>query len=441
MKTAAFFAAALAACASALADGPALAKRVDVTSYPEGAAVVVDGSPRGRTPVAMFDIAPGRHHISFSMPGYERADEFFSVGDGGYASSHVDLVPQKGLLLVTTEPAGCALSIDGVSFGETPRLVTTLDVTRRHRMELRKTGYQPCAAVIAFSGRTPLVRHERLVLDSGKVTVESDPPGAAVFVNGIERGVTPLVVGDIPRGRLAVKLKLAGYRDVVRELNIKPGDSQNLSVAMEGLPGGLVLTSVPSGARIYVDGSPRGKAPVEIAPLAPGRHTVLAQLEGYGDEERSLDVGRGETVRTEFRLESVLGRLELRTAPVGATVVVDGRLRGRTTAGSEAAKFSDCMVVGGLEAGVHTLRLSCHGHAELTKEFKVEAKRATALDLRMKRVFTPDVVIDTASVKIKGEFVGEDSSTITVETSPGVQRTFKKSDVRIIPIVAGKEGQ
>ena len=137
-----FIAAAIAAAIAALAsaEDALTAQRVDISSNPEGATVTLDGTPRGKTPLSLYDVAPGLHHVRFDAVGYNRADSFFEVGAGGYASCGVDIEPEKGILLVTSEPEGCAVFIDGLAVGETPRLVTTLATGRKHRLELRKTG-------------------------------------------------------------------------------------------------------------------------------------------------------------------------------------------------------------------------------------------------------------------------------------------------------------
>ena len=43
--------------------------RVSVTSQPPGATVVVDGKDRGTTPITLFDLKPGRHHLKYRLAG------------------------------------------------------------------------------------------------------------------------------------------------------------------------------------------------------------------------------------------------------------------------------------------------------------------------------------------------------------------------------------
>ena len=145
--------------------------RVDVTSQPSGATVIVDGQERGTTPVTLFDIAPGRHHLKYRLSGYEDSDTFFNTHEtpGPYIEKNGVLEEVKGLLLLKTEPAGADIQIDGVSVGQTPRLITNLPVKGSYSVKFRKAGYQDQTISIKFDGRKPLVREETLALDSGIV--------------------------------------------------------------------------------------------------------------------------------------------------------------------------------------------------------------------------------------------------------------------------------
>lgn len=405
--------------------------RVDFSSQPEGADVVIDGTLRGHTPLTLHDLAPGEHHVRFEMRNYEGKDLFVKV-EPGYAIHSADLASVKGLLLVTSEPSGCAVTLDGLSLGETPRLITSLEVKDTYRLQLQKPGYQPRTLEVKFNGRTPLVRHEKLILDSGILEITSEPSGASVSVNGIARGETPVTVRDVPKGHATVLLRKQGYADAVRELTLNAGDSQTLFLKLEGTPGALRLSSVPDGVRFYVNGVPQGKAPVSLGNLAPGAYVVRAELDGYGTQEKTVNVGLGETVSEEFRLESVLGRLEIRTKPVGAQVFVDGHACGTTRAADASAEISEVLTVPNLKEGEHTVIIKKHGYAEVVKHPALEASRATPLDVRLKRVFTPDIEIVTSTGTYRGVLVNNGPDAIVIEVSMGVNRSFPRVDVRKI---------
>ena len=72
--------------------------RVTVTSQPAGATVIVDGMDRGTTPITLFDLAPGRHHIKYRLAGYVEADRFVDTNhEGPFIEKNVVLKEEKGL--------------------------------------------------------------------------------------------------------------------------------------------------------------------------------------------------------------------------------------------------------------------------------------------------------------------------------------------------------
>ncbi len=413
--------------------------RVDVTSQPAGVAIVVDGQDRGVTPLTMFDLRPGKHHVKCRLAGYVERDRFIDVREGVPMQPNVVMEPEKGLLLIKSEPEGCAILIDGVSHGVTPRLITTLDAKDVYKVTLRKAGYRESVFDVKFEGRRPLVREERLVLDSGIIEVVTDPVGAEVMVNGIARGAAPVVVSDVPKGRATVKLHMDGFKDEVRELAVNAGDRQTLSVVMEGLPGTLSLSSVPEGARFYINGEFRGKSPVVIAGLKPGAYQVKAEMEGYGTMLREVTIGNGSMPREEFRLSNQMGRLEVKTSPVGARVFLDGRSVGVTKSADPAAEVSDVLAIENVLEGEHVLTVKADGYAEVVRHPKVQSMKTLQQTVRLARIFIPNVEILTDQGPRQGVLVKNTPDTITIEVKPGIEQTFPHSSVRKIEFIGPKK--
>ena len=419
------------AAALAAADAPR-PSRVDFTSRPDDVNVFVDGALRGVTPLTLFDVAPGRHHVRFESRGaaaadYEPADDFFTADEGSCISRHVELRPAKGLLLLTSEPSGAAITLNRMSLGETPRLVTTLDATGKYLIKFEKTGYQPRTAEVRFNGRAPLVVHERLVLDSGVLNISSDPAGAEVAVNGVPRGATPVRIDEVPKGHVLVKTTMKGYKDDVRELVVAAGDELNLTIPLTPLPGKLTLASVPGGARIYVDGDIRGVAPIDVA-VKPGRHSVRAEMEGCETQTAEIDVGLGEAVTREFRMDSTLGSIEIRTKPAGAQVLLDGRPAGTTRAGG--GSVSQTLRIDGVPEGCHTLEFRLQGHADARREVSVVRRAPLAVDVSLTKVFTPDIRVKALGSTYEGELVAEGPDYIDVMIKPGMTRRFHVGEIR-----------
>ena len=430
----------VALCASlclatgALGEKPAAA-RLDVTVQPVGAKVAVDGKPRGAAPCQIFDLAPGEHLLHVTAPSCKPLDEFVRVEPGGYVQKSYSLESEKGLVLIKTVPEGADVKYNGVSLGTTPLLVTTLPSGQTHVFELNLNGYQPRRIDIPLEGRTPVVREENLALDSGTVTLTTTPPGATVTVNGVERGVTPTTLSNIPKGLASISVRLAGYREETREIRVTPGDSQTLALTLKALPARLNVVSTPEHARVFMDNDYQGKTPATITSVAPGTHELRLELAGYAPATRSVTLENGAEETEEFTLVSVLGRIEVSTKPPGAKILVDGRAMGTTKAQGDAPR-SQILKLEKIAAGEHSVMAHLAGYQDVARKVTVNANGTAQVFLVLPRVFTPDTLIETIRGIYRGVLVKKDFfGAITIETSPGIEQTFKPEEIRkVTPI-------
>ena len=403
---------------------------VAITSNPDGASVSVDGRPRGITPLRLFDLKPGvEHHARVSAKDFEDEDVFFKDDKDSVVAHHVELTPAKGLLLVTSEPEGAEILLDGYSLGSTPRLVTTLDAGRHYALVLKKQGWLDAKLEVKFDGRRPVASHVKMIVDSGVVDVGSEPLGAEVAINGRVRGETPLSGERVPKGRITIVLKTKGYKTLSKEVRVDPGAGQEFFFKLGPEPGSLSLVSIPEGARFYVDGKPQGKGPVDMTGLEEKEYLVRAELDGYAPEEKKVFVNRGAAVKVEFEMSVIIGGLELRTIPAGAHVIVDGHPLGVTEGRREPGVQSDLFQRPEIREGSHTLVVRLDGYKEYVKHFEVKPGEMTRINVVLRKDFRPDIRLATAASKIEGELVSSEGPNYIVRTSPGVERTVPKNIV------------
>lgn len=337
----------------------------------------------------------------------------------------------SGLLLVTSEPSGAEITRDGVSLGVTPRLITILEIGELHRLTLAKTGYQSKRVDVRFlNGREPVVLNEKLVLDSGLLEINSDPVGASVVVNGIDRGKTPLSLTGIPKGLVSVVFQHEGFKTETRELSMHAGEVQNLYLKMNPLAGTLQLISVPDGGRFYINDIFRGKSPLVLTGIEPGNYNIKVELDGFAPIAKEIVVANGASVSEEFRLANIMGRLEVRTLPAGAQVFIDGKLIGMTKQlGGETDGFSEILPIESLVEGEHVLIVKKEGYADSTRHPKIQNSKTSKANVTMRRVFTPNVEIKTPTGTYRGVYVSADQDQVMVEVKMGIQRGFAKSDI------------
>jgi eukaryotic-like serine/threonine-protein kinase len=143
-----------------------------------------------------------------------------------------------------------------------------------------------------------LVKEKGDALQRRPVTVLSEPPGAIVHLNGVQRsGVTPLTLEDVPAGEeCTLVLVLDGYRPWQQKFTLKKGTHEHKIVAtlerLGPLPGSAAIeVKVPDveNAEVYLDNELVGKAPLTVDQISTStRHTLLVRGEGF--EDRSIPI-------------------------------------------------------------------------------------------------------------------------------------------------------
>lgn len=119
-----------------------------------------------------------------------------------------------GPVLVTSEPAGAAITLDGTRLeAVTPAVLPGIPLARRHEFVLESPGRRPATASLEPDWLAPAATvHLRLERGTGPLTVTSSPPGAAVRLDDRPAGVTPVTIPDVRLDeRHRVDLTLAGY--------------------------------------------------------------------------------------------------------------------------------------------------------------------------------------------------------------------------------------
>jgi hypothetical protein len=170
----------------------------------------------------------------------------------------------------------------------------------------------------------PYVRHAPTAV----LRVETDPPGATVFVDGRTRGTAPLTVAGLEAGRsYAVRSTLAGHKEDDQLVTAAAGES-TIRLRLPAEASAIAVESDPPGARVVVDGKDTGKrAPTSLELQAGRAYEVRLMLDGYLEQMLRVTAppaGEHAVYRAALPLSNQVAALSIEATPEAATVTVDG---------------------------------------------------------------------------------------------------------------------
>ena len=127
----------------------------------------------------------------------------------------------SGTLLVTTDPPGATIEIDGVVMDTKTPYSNDLIASGEHTVTVSIKHYLPSTKTILITNGSNEVLNITLERDFGQLAVsDGDYPGATVYVDGVVVGVTPLQNIDLPTGPHRLQVKKEGMEEWDLSINI-----------------------------------------------------------------------------------------------------------------------------------------------------------------------------------------------------------------------------
>ncbi len=213
---------------------------------------------------------------------------------------------ERGFLRISSTPPGARVFVDGQAERERTPLIleAPAGVMRRLRLELEDHETRTTTASALAGQTTPL--ELTLGRTPGRLVLQSDPPGASISVDGIQRGVTPLVLEGLPRAQLEISADLSGYEAKLERLSLVESSSRALSFALMPIfERGLVDISATPWAKVKIDGRWVAEStPVLGLALPVGAHTVELVNPRLGKSaRRSIMIKKGARVSVIVRFD------------------------------------------------------------------------------------------------------------------------------------------
>jgi hypothetical protein len=238
----------------------------------------------------------------------------------------------------------------------------------------------------------------------GTLVVTSNPDGVAAFVDGEPKGMTPVTV-TLSAGPHLVELRGPGEpRTIPVTITAGMQATQYIELPKTTAKNGQIqIRTEPSGARVTVDGIPRGTSPITVAELTPGEHAVVLESD-LGSVKEIVVVESGTTASLVVPMGAtaaassapVSGWISV-SAPIDVQILEEGRPIG--------TNLSDRIMV---SAGRHEIEIVNEqvGY-RVTRTIQVMAGKVSTIKMEMPQGTLSLNAQPWAEVWLDGERVGE----------------------------------
>jgi hypothetical protein len=243
-----------------------------------------------------------------------------------------------GTLAIETDPAGLEVSVDGRAVGRSPIELSLPEGMRS--VVLKQGSLSRTVAVKVTRGETVRHRFEFVapatpaLASTGTLQITSAPTRAALIVDGVARGVTPLTLTDLPAGAHTVAVRFPGGL-VEQRVDVVQGASASVHVVAPQTPTtavGWLTVDVASPLQIFEQDRLVGTTNIGRLFLPPGDHVL-----DFVSDEIGFRAQRTVTVRpnspAEVRIDLPAVTLSVNAQP-WAEVFVDGERVGETPIGT-----------------------------------------------------------------------------------------------------------
>jgi hypothetical protein len=249
-----------------------------------------------------------------------------------------------GLLSLDTAPAGVEIVIAGKTVGRTPMTLSLAPGTYDVRLGSGESARTIKASVLSGTSTVQHVEMPNAAQAAaallGSLRIHTEPSRLPVFIDGIERGLSPLTVEGVAPGNHEVTVK--GPRGVVkRSVALKERETVSLIVSSAiappadsspALAAGWLSVASPIALQMRERGKIIGTTESERVMLPAGDHDIDFSNDALGFQtERRLKVTAGKS--TAAHIEVPNGTISLNATP-WAEVFIDGQRVGETPIGN-----------------------------------------------------------------------------------------------------------
>lgn len=217
------------------------------------------------------------------------------------------------------QPSDAQVQIDGKTYEVSDQKPVPLS-PGKHQVKILKRGYRPVEQTINVDKDHVVFKFELQEVDLVPVAINSNPPGAQIYLDGMERGVTSKAMNLFP-GTYELKLTLNGYLPLNRKIEVKENATNVFDFNLTKNAGYLQLDVQPLDATLTING--KVYQPTGTIELLPGIYQLTLSKSGYLDITEQVEIKVAQRLKRTYRLQKNSGTLMLTIQPDTARVLIN----------------------------------------------------------------------------------------------------------------------
>lgn len=415
-----------------------LPAQITVNSVPSGGEIYLNGrSLDQKTPHTITDLKAGNYEVIVHLEGEKLTQQvIINPGDQKTLNFEKTVVAEE-VLDIASDPSGASITIDNRDTGlKTPSQIKGLKGI--HDVILMIAGYEPYTTTVNVLGKTTI---KATLIPSknpvGTLSITSNPTQANVKINNQHYGLTPVDIPLAP-GKYQLEISKEGYQAYTVETEIKADQTTTIQATLikttvspptppkpptaPAKEWAIVISSSPSGAKIFVNNQASGFVTPATIKFKPGQYTIKVTLSGYKDQSKTVTYTNNSpsSTKIQFSLEKVpttppppatpkTGVLWILSVPDGAEVFVNNVFKGVTP-----------LRLDNINAGSYSVKLVLTGYETQTKTINVVGGQTTKQTFTLKKLSSKPgtlkitTVPEGAEVYIDGILVGISNNSFTL---------------------------
>ncbi|MEO2282106.1 PEGA domain-containing protein [Pseudoalteromonas pernae] len=306
--------------------------------------------------------------IAVSAPTYFESQKL--ITDASASVVEVELKPKPGILNGSVAQAygdSTLWVVNGRLLAKGAQIEEPLEAGS-YQLSIENPYYEPVQQSLTVERDKAVMLAPELTAVDGKMTLDSNPQGADVYVDGVAKGKTPVSFSSLG-GSFKVELHKAGFEptveqvditnsngDVKRQYNLKPQQAY------------IDITTSPAGGTLLIDGNQ--VEPGQISIDANAIHTVRYVKPGFYSFNSKVILPPKEIKTYPITLKPEQGKVSVKSN-VEADVYINGNLAGKTP------------LTKTLPATEHEIKLVKQGYRSVVKKLIPSAKHTSSVDVTM----------------------------------------------------------